>query len=98
MVNNTEKTRSAKRRHAILTFVMLSLPQTPVPIKMIAFTMYYSKQYTENFIPICNSDILKCPKYHFAVAIGRCSLTAIFTYEDCQLTSKSEGQVGVNSE
>lgn len=76
---------------------MLSPPQTLVPIKMTAFTIYYSKQYTENFIPICNSNTLKCPKYHFAIAIGRC-LIVTFTYEDCQLTSKSRVQVGVNSE
>lgn len=36
--------------------MMLSLPQTLVPIKMTAFTTYYSKHYTENFIPICNSN------------------------------------------
>lgn len=60
--------------------------------------MYYSKQYTENFIPICNSNTLKCPKYHFAIATGRRLLIATFTYKDCELTGKSGVQVGVNSE
>lgn len=98
IVNNTGKMHSAKNYHVILTFMMLSLTQTLAPIKMTAFTMYYSKQYTENFIPICNSNTLKCPKYHFATAIGSCFLVVIFTYENCQLTSKSGVQVGVNSE
>jgi len=97
-VNNTEKMHSAKNYHVVLTFMMLSPPQTLVPIKMIAFTTYYSKQYTENFIPICNCNTLKCPKYHFAIAFGRCFLIVIFAYEDCQLTSKSGVRVGVNSE
>lgn len=99
IVNNTEKTYSTKTYHVItVTFMMLSLPQMLVPIKMIAFTMYYSKQDTENFVPICNSNTLRCPKYHFAIAIGRCYVIVILTYEDCQLTRKFGVQVGVNSE